>query len=113
LIIGRASFGLLEVRRGLRGAALRPAAFFGAGFFGFATFFGAGFFDLTAFFFITGFFDFATDFFFVVDFFFLGMEEVYHPQFIQLNGSRRVSSPAAGRGRVLQTIAALGSGTFC
>jgi hypothetical protein len=102
LIIGRASFGLLEGRRGLRGAALRPAAFFGAGllagagFFGFATFFGAGFFDLTAFFFIAGFFDFATDFFFVVDFFFLGMEEVYHPQFTQLNGSRRVSGPAAG-----------------
>ncbi|MGA2717536.1 MAG: hypothetical protein ABSF78_01100 [Candidatus Acidiferrales bacterium] len=85
----------------------------GASFFGFASFFGAGFFDLTAFFFSAGFFDFTADFFFVVDFFFLGMEEVYHPQFTQLNGSRRVSGPAAGLERVLRASAASGSETLC
>jgi hypothetical protein len=57
---------------------------------------GAGFFDFTAFFFSAGFVDFFAAFFFVVDFFFLGMEEVYHPQFTQLNGSRGVLWPAAG-----------------
>jgi hypothetical protein len=78
-VIGKASLGLLDGRRGLRTAFFR-AVFFGAGFgagflartaaLGFAAFFFAGFF--------AGFLAFAAAFFFVVFVFFLAMEKVYH-----------------------------------